>query len=149
MKKIIPIVMVAISTLLCSCGGAKSADTVSKYLKAESSCDYETAYSLLSDSDKQIKPFASFKEEESSEFGLLFNEAVRKSTTFKILDSNENENSSIINVEITQDDYSSVVSEMLGAAFSGASSDDLTKKAEKYFANLKKDSFTLSFFHVR
>ena len=145
MKKIIPIVMVAISTLLCSCGGAKSADTVSKYLKAESSCDYETAYSLLSSSDKQIKSLTSYKEEESSEFGLLFNEAVRKSTTFKILDSNESENSSNVNVEITQDDYSSVVSEMFGAAFSGASSEDLTKKAEKYKGNAPKKTTTKTY----
>ena len=142
MKKIIPMVMVAIATLFCSCGSSKSADTVSKYLKAESSCDYETAYSLLSNSDKQVKSLASYKEEESSEFGLLFNEIVRKSTVFKILDSNENDNSAIVNVEITQDDYSSVVSEMLGAAFTGASSDDLAKKVEKYKGNAPKKTNT-------
>ncbi len=120
--------MVAIVTLFCSCGSPKSVDVVSKYLKAESSCDYESAYSLISSSDKQVKSLTTYKEEENSEFGLLFNDTVRKSTTFKILDSDESENSSIINVEITQDDYSSIVSEMFGAAFSGASSEDLVKK---------------------
>ena len=145
MKKNIPMVMVAIVTLFCSCGGSKVADTVSKYLKAESNCDYETAYSLLSRSDKQVESLEAFKEKESSEFGLLFNDAVRKSTAFKILDSNESENSATVNVEITQDDYSSVVSEMFSAAFTGASSDDLTKELKKYKSRTPKKTSTTTY----
>ena len=68
--------------LLFSCGGSKSSRVVSKYLKAESASDYETAYSLLSSVDRSVKSLAEYKEQESSEFELLFTEDVRKSTTF-------------------------------------------------------------------
>ena len=138
MKKIISFVLVGLSILLFSCGGSKSSSVVSKYLKAESASDYETAYSLLSSSDRSVKSLAEYKEQESSEFGLLFTEAVRKSTTFKVNDSSENGDSAIVKVEITQDDYSAVVSEMFGAAFSGASKDDLAKKAENLKGNASK-----------
>ena len=68
--------------MLFSCGGSKSSSVVSKYLKAESASDYETAYSLLSSGDRSVKSLAEYKEQESSEFELLFTEAVRKSTIF-------------------------------------------------------------------
>ena len=68
--------------LLFSCGGSKSSRVVSKYLKAESASDYETAYSLLSSVDRSVKSLAEYKEQENSEFELLFTEDVRKSTTF-------------------------------------------------------------------
>lgn len=138
MKKIISLALVGFSILLISCGVSKSSDTVSKYLKAESVSNYETAYAFLSSSDKNAKSFAEFKEQESSEFGLLFTEAVRKSTTFKISESSENSDFAIVKVEITQDDYSSAISEMLGAAFSGLSKEDLTKKAENLKSNVSK-----------
>ena len=138
MKKIISFVLVGLSILLFSCGGSKSSSVVSKYLKAESASDYETAYSLLSSSDRSVKSLAEYKEQESSEFGLLFTEAVRKSTTFKVNDSSENGDSAIVKVEITQDDYSAAVSEMFGAAFSGASKYDLAKKAENLKGNASK-----------
>lgn len=138
MKKIIYFVLAGLSILLFSCGGSKSSSVVSKYLKAESASDYETAYTLLSSSDRSVKSLDEFKEQESSEFGLLFTEAVRKSTTFKVNDSSENGDSAIVKVEITQDDYSAAVSEMFGAAFSGASKDDLSKKAENLKSNASK-----------
>lgn len=145
MKKIIYFVLAGLSILLVSCGGSKSSSVVLKYLKAESASDYETAYSLLSSSDRSVKSLAEYKEQENSEFGLLFTEAVRKSTTFKVNDSSENGDSAIVKVEITQDDYSAAVSEMFGAAFSGASKDDLAKKAENLKGNASKKTTEKTF----
>ena len=82
MKKIIYFVLAGLSILLFSCGGSKSSSVVSKYIKAESASDYETAYSLLSSVDRSVKSLAEYKEQENSEFELLFTEDVRKSTTF-------------------------------------------------------------------
>ena len=129
MKKLLALLLIVLSALLVSCGASKASDAVLKYLKAESNSDYDTAYSLISENDKNVKTLEEFKKEESSEFGL-FTEAVRKSTTFKIIDSTETGNAAMVKVEITQDDYSSAISELLGAAFSGSNNDDLTKKAE-------------------
>ena len=75
--------------MLFSCGGSKSSSVVSKYLKAESASDYETAYSLLSSGDRSVKSLAEYKEQESSEFELFFTEAVRKSTTFQLCSTNQ------------------------------------------------------------
>ena len=124
------IFLIVLSVFIASCGAPKASDAVLKYIKAESNSDYDTAYSLISEKDKNVKTLEKFKEEESSEFGLLFTEAVRKSATFKIIDSTENGNVATVKVEITQDDYSSAISELLGAAFSGSNNDDLTKKVE-------------------
>lgn len=146
MKKIISFgLAMLVSVLFSSCGGSKSADTVSNYLKAEADCNYEAAYDLLSDSDKKAKSMEQFKKEESSEFGLFFTEAVRKSSVFKIIDSAESGNEAVINVEITQDDYSSLAAGMLGAAFTG----DLAKKLRKYKENAQKKTITKTFNLIR
>ncbi len=138
-------VLIGFSVLIASCGAPKASDAVSKYLKAESNSDYDTAYSLLSENDRKVKTLAKYKEEESSEFGLFFTDAVRKSTTFKIIDSTETGESAIVKVEITQDDYSAAISEMIGAAFSGTNQDDLIKKAQSLKNNAAKKTTEKSY----
>ena len=118
--------------VLFSCGSSKKPSAiVEKYLNAEKSGDYATAYELISQSDKNAKSFEQFDSEKKEEFGLLFTPIVRKSMNFKIAETQENGESATVKVELTRKDYSSVVAEMLGQAFSSAiAGDDSDKIAE-------------------
>lgn len=135
--------------VIVSCGVCKPSDTVSKYLKAESKSDYDIAYELLSENDKKIKSLEEYKNEENAEFGLLFTDAVRKSTVFKILDTVENDESATVKVEITHDDYSTAISEMFSAAFSGASQDELSKRSDKMKNNVSRKTIEKSYFLIK
>lgn len=149
MKKIFYFSFVLFLVLFVSCEGSQVSNIVSKYLKAESNSDYETAYSFLSEGDKRVKSLEEYKNEKNSEFGALFTDAVRKSTVFKILNLVENEETAIVSVEISYDDYSSAVSEMFGAALLGESKEDLTKKAESIKSNLRKKTIEKSYFLIK
>ena len=69
-----------------SCGSDSPDKTLQKYLNFEKSCDYSSAYELLSESDKNTKSLEEYTEEEKSEFGLIFTDSVRKSTKYTIKD---------------------------------------------------------------
>lgn len=135
--------------VIVSCGVCKPSDTVSKYLKAESKSDYDIAYELLSENDKKIKSLEEYKNEENAEFGLLFTDAVRKSTVFKILDTVENDENATVKVEITHDDYSTAISDIFSAAFSGASQDELSKKSDNIKNNVSRKTIEKSYFLIK
>lgn len=103
-----------------SCGSDSPDKTLQKYLNFEKSCDYSSAYELLSESDKNTKSLEEYTEEEKSEFGLLFTDSVRKSTKYTIKDVSTQEKKSAIEVEIIQNDYQPLTNEVLGQAFSDA-----------------------------
>ena len=103
-----------------SCGSDSPDKTLQKYLNFEKSCDYSSAYELLSESDKNTKSLEEYTEEEKSEFGLLFTDSVRKSTKYTIKDVSTQEKKSSIEVEIIQNDYQPLTNEVLRQAFSDA-----------------------------
>lgn len=131
MKKFLISVSVVFTMILFSCGSAKSANIVEKYLKAEKDSDYTAMYSQLSQSDKSVKTLQDFTAEKTEEFGLLFTPSVRKSEVFKILENTENGNIATVKVEITENDYSSVISDLFGQALAGADSDSLADDMKK------------------
>lgn len=96
-----------------SCGSDSPDKTLQKYLNFEKSCDYSSAYELLSESDKNTKSLEEYTEEEKSEFGLLFTDSVRKSTKYTIKDVSTQEKKSAIEVEIIQNDYQPLTNEVL------------------------------------
>lgn len=122
MKKNI-ITLLASTILLISCGSEKPTNVVNEYLKAEKNLDYAKCYQMLSGSDKESKTLKDFADEKSQEYGLLFTESVRKSMMFNVIGMNNNGDSATVEVKITMTDYSSMVGDLLGKAFSGIDSD--------------------------
>ena len=72
----------------------------------------------------------------------MFTDSVRKSQSFKILESNENGNEATVKVEVTRNDYSQTASDMLRQAFSGATAEDLKNKAKE---NVSKKTMTAEY----
>lgn len=129
MKKIKFILVVFLSFLLFSCSGGGAKAVVSAYLNSLKKSDYESAYKLISGSDKDVKTEETFADEKQSEFGLLFTSLVMDSLSFKVGDETTEENSAKVSVELSYKDYSSlggdILASALGSAFSGKDSDSI------------------------
>lgn len=148
-KKIFAGLVVSAAIFLTSCGAGKPSGTVTEYLKAECRSDYTTAYGFLSESDRNTKPLNAYTEDKKNEFGI-FTEALRKSTTFKIIEENAGDNSATVKAEITADDYSSLIQETFGKAFAGVDSDTLKNEMKsKLNGNMPKTTRTETYNLIR
>jgi len=122
----------------CNKTGTNPSHVLSNYLNATINQEWEIAYELISEKDRNVKSFDQYYAEQNANENV-FSVLLVGQISFEINEVNISGDKAVAMYEITMPDFSSIFMEILGSAFSTAFSDDFdAKKMEKQIAEKYK-----------
>lgn len=122
----------------CNVGGPGPSDVLNSYLDASLKNNLEEAYGYISTEDKSVKTLQQYLSENSQENNPVA-EAMASKTSFQIVNINKEKSTASANVEINAPDFTSIMMDLMGAAFGAAFGNEDDSKIQEVLSKKFKN----------